>query len=180
MRGNLFGMLSAHPLSPLVSLHHLDAAEPIFPDMNKTRALEHLFEAVNVDPARILQQTVCYDISHSLTVSVAWGYAIQVYDGNVLLPDLLSLQKTFTPWRRSGSFDASQYMFNMRDYPKDKCKRPMVFFLESVIANSHGIWSTYTRHSVKNCSKPNAIKNLEQISVFSHKLELDVDEVLFN
>ncbi|VVA32454.1 PREDICTED: transferring glycosyl group transferase [Prunus dulcis] len=177
MRGNLFGMLSAHPLSPLVSLHHLDAAEPIFPDMNKTRALEHLFEAVNVDPARILQQTVCYDILHSLTVSVAWGYAIQVYDGNVLLPDLLSLQKTFTPWRRSGTFDASQYMFNMRDYPKDKCKRPMVFFLESVIANSHGIWSTYTRHSVKNCSKANAIKNLEQISVFSHKLELDVNEM---
>lgn len=177
MRGNLFGMLSAHPLSPLVSLHHLDAAEPIFPEMNKTQALEHLFEAVNVDPARILQQTVCYDISHSLTFSVAWGYAIQVYDGNVLLPDLLSLQKTFTPWRRSGSFDASQYMFNMRDYPKDKCKRPTVFFLESVIANSHGIWSTYTRHSVENCSKANAIKNLEQIRVFSHKLELDVDEM---
>ncbi|PQM40516.1 uncharacterized protein Pyn_23969 [Prunus yedoensis var. nudiflora] len=177
MRGNLFGMLSAHPLSPLVSLHHLDAAEPIFPDMNKTQALEHLFEAVNVDPARILQQTVCYDISHSLTVSVVWGYAIQVYDGNVLLPDLLSLQKTFTPWRRSGIFDASQYMFNMRDYPKDKCKRPMVFFLESVIANSHGIWSTYTRHSVEDCSKANAIKNLEQIRVFSHKLELDVDEM---
>ncbi|EEF46670.1 transferase, transferring glycosyl groups, putative [Ricinus communis] len=31
MRGNLFGMLSAHPLSPLLSLHHLDAADPLFP-----------------------------------------------------------------------------------------------------------------------------------------------------
>lgn len=30
---------------------------------------------------------------------------------------------------------------------------------------------------MENCSKANAIKNLEQISVFSHKLELDVDEM---
>ncbi|KAM1545077.1 hypothetical protein ACFX15_044796 [Malus domestica] len=177
MRGNLFGMLSAHPLSPLVSLHHVDATDPIFPNTNNTQALEHLFEAVNVDPARILQQTVCYDMSHSLTVSVAWGYAIQVYDGNELLPDLLSVQKTFMPWRRSGSIDASQYMFNMRDYPRDKCKRPTVFFLESVVSNSHGIWSNYSRHNVENCSKANAIKNLEKIRVFSQKLEFDPDEM---
>ncbi|KAB2634282.1 hypothetical protein D8674_041102 [Pyrus ussuriensis x Pyrus communis] len=177
MRGNLFGMLSAHPLSPLVSLHHLEAADPIFPNMNKTQALEHLFEAVNVDPARILQQTVCYDSSHSLTVSVAWGYAIQVYAGNELLSDLLSLQKTFMPWRRSGSIEASQFMFNMRDNPRDKCKRPTVFFLESVVSNSHGSSSNYTRLNVENCSKADAIKNLEQIRVFSQKLELDADEL---
>ncbi|KAM1651781.1 hypothetical protein ACFX1X_004516 [Malus domestica] len=33
MRGNLFGMLSAHLLSPLVSLHHLEAVDPIFPNL---------------------------------------------------------------------------------------------------------------------------------------------------
>ncbi|RVW68453.1 hypothetical protein CK203_058366 [Vitis vinifera] len=47
IRGNLFGMLSAHPLSPLVSLHHLDSVDPIFPNMNRTQALEHLFEALH-------------------------------------------------------------------------------------------------------------------------------------
>lgn len=177
MRGNLLGMLSAHPLSPLVSLHHLDAAEPIFPNMNNTQALEHLFQAMNADPARILQQTVCYDRTHSLTVSVAWGYAIQVHDGNELLPDLLSLQKTFMPWRRSRSVEASQYMFKMRDYPRDTCKRPTIFYLESLISNSHGISSNYTRHTVENCSKANAIKNLEHIRVISQKLELDVEEM---
>ena len=55
LRGDLLGMLSAHPLAPLVSLHHLDNVEPLFPRMNRTMALKHLFEAVNVDPARILQ-----------------------------------------------------------------------------------------------------------------------------
>ncbi|XP_068336097.1 uncharacterized protein [Pyrus communis] len=101
----------------------------------------------------------------------------QVYDGNELLPDLLSMQKTFMPWRRSGSIDASQYMFNMRDYPRDKCKRPTVFFLESVVSSSRGILSNYSRHNVENCSKANAIKNLEQIRVFSLKLRLDSDEM---
>ena len=178
MRGNLFGMLSAHPLSPLLSLHHLDAAEPIFPNKNRTQALELLFEAVNVDPTRILQQTVCYDSSLSITVSVAWGYAVQVFEGNELLPDLLSVQKTFTPWRRSVSVDASHYMFNTRNYPRDACKRPSVFFLESVVSDNSGTQSSYARFN-QNCPKANAIKNLENIRVFSKKLELDVEQVIF-
>ncbi|PON48670.1 hypothetical protein PanWU01x14_235470 [Parasponia andersonii] len=177
MRGNLLGLLSAHPLSPLLSLHHLDAADPFFPNTNRTQALERLFEAVNVDPTRILQQTVCYDSSHSLTVSVAWGYAIQVFEGNELLPDILSRQKTFTPWRRSVSVDASHYMFNTRDYPRDACKRPALFFLESVRSDNNGIQSNYTRYSVGNCPKANATKNLQQIRVFSKKLELGIEQL---
>ncbi|KAL6998092.1 hypothetical protein U1Q18_008219 [Sarracenia purpurea var. burkii] len=57
-RGDLFGMLSAHPLAPLLSLHHLDVAEPIFPNCTQSQALEHLFKALNVDPGRVLQQTL--------------------------------------------------------------------------------------------------------------------------
>ncbi|KAF4382615.1 hypothetical protein F8388_015443 [Cannabis sativa] len=178
LRGNLLGMLSAHPLSPLLSLHHLDAVDSIFPKMNRTQAFEHLFEAVNVDPTRILQQTVCYDSSNSLTVSVAWGYAIQVIEGNKLLPDLFSLQKTFTPWRRSGSVEASQYMFTTRDYPRDACKRPAVYFMESVTSVNDGIQSNYARFKERNCPKANAIENLQNIRVYSKKLELDIEQLL--
>ncbi|KAM2373144.1 hypothetical protein ACFX1X_047795 [Malus domestica] len=35
-------------------------------DRLRLHVLEHLFEAVNVDPVRILQQTVCYDSSKML------------------------------------------------------------------------------------------------------------------
>ena len=66
--------------------------------MDRAKAVEHLFRAANADPARILQQTVCYDHSRSLTASVAWGYSVQVFKGNVLLPDILAVQKTFVPW----------------------------------------------------------------------------------
>lgn len=130
LRGNLFGMLSAHPLSPLLSLHHLDAVDPLFPNMNRTQALTHLFKAAKVDPARVLQKTVCYDRTNSLTVSISWGYAVQIYDGNQLLPDLLPLQRTFVPWRRRRSINGSFYMFNTRDYPKDPCERPTIFFFQ--------------------------------------------------
>ncbi|KAE8075755.1 hypothetical protein FH972_014443 [Carpinus fangiana] len=177
MRGNLFGMLSSHPLSPLLSLHHLDAVEPIFPNMSRTQAMGHLFEAVNADPARILQQTVCYDPSNSLTISVAWGYAIRMFNGNESLLDLLSLQKTFMPWKRSVTIGASHYMFNSRDYPKDPCKRPVIFFLESVRPDKGGVWSYYTRHVVKECVRPDSIKNLKRIKVISQRLELDIEQM---
>ncbi|KDP25871.1 hypothetical protein JCGZ_22901 [Jatropha curcas] len=177
MRGNLFGMLSAHPLSPLVSLHHLDAVDPLFPSMSKALAAEHLFEAANVDPTRILQQTVCYDSTSRLTVSVAWGYSIQVFEGNELLPDLLSLQRTFRPWRRAANSDNSLYMFNMREYPRDQCKRPLVFFMESVTSGDAGVWSTYTRHGSGDCSRAEAIKNLKRVKVFSHMLEPDIEQM---
>lgn len=177
VRGNLFGMLSAHPLSPLLSLHHVDIVDPIFPNMNRSEALEHLFKAVNVDPTRILQQTICYDHSNSLTISVGWGYSIQVFEGNVLLPDLLPLQRTFTPWRRGRNASLSRYMFNSREYPKDPCKRPAVFFLQSVGSDNAGVWSNYTRLVVANCKQTHAVKNLEQIRVLSQKLELSIEQV---
>ncbi|KAJ6734346.1 FRINGE-RELATED [Salix purpurea] len=179
MRGDLFGMLSAHPSSPLVSLHHLDAVNSIFPNMSKTQALEHLFNGVNVDPARVLQQTVCYDPVHSLTVSVAWGYSVQVFEGNEFLPDLLIPQRTFMPWRRGGNAEFTRFMFNIREYPKDPCKRPLVFFMESVTSGKNGIWSNYIRHDVADCNRGYAMKNLELVRVLSHKLEPDIEQMKF-
>lgn len=178
MRGNLFGMLAAHPLSPLLSLHHLDALDPLFPDMNRTEALKHLIAAANVDPARILQQTVCYDRSNSLTFSVSWGFAVQVFQGNELLPDLLTVQKTFTSWRR-GSKVYANFMFNTRDYPRDPCKRPSVFFLKNVSSDKRRIWSNYSRRVVRNCIESDVTK-LKEIIVFSRKLDLSIEQVLFN
>uniref|UniRef100_A0A2P2K475 Uncharacterized protein n=1 Tax=Rhizophora mucronata TaxID=61149 RepID=A0A2P2K475_RHIMU len=146
--------------------------------MSKTKAMEHLFDAVNIDPTRILQQTVCYDHQNSLTYSVAWGYSIQVFEGNEFLPDLLYLQRTFVPWRRSTAIDFSHYMFNTREYPRHPCKRPAVFFVGSVISSENGILSNYTRHNIEDCPRANAIKNLKYIEVFSHKLELDTEQMM--
>ncbi|KAL3821004.1 hypothetical protein ACJIZ3_006909 [Penstemon smallii] len=177
IRGDLFGMLSAHPLSLVASLHHIDAVEPIFPGMSRIRALQHLFKAVSVDPARILQQTVCYDLANSLTVSISWGYALQVYQGNQLLPELLSLQRTFRPWKRGKNVSSTRYMFNTREFPKDPCKRPVVFFLHTVAADTAGVWTNYTRNNFGNCSRANAIEKLKVISVYSMYQDIDIEQI---
>ena len=177
MRGDLLGLLAAHPLSPLLSLHHLEIVEPLFPRMNNTQALEHLFTAANVDPYRILQQSVCYDQTNSLTFSVSWGFAIQVFQGNEFLPDILTLQRTFAPWKR-GRIADGHFMFNLRDYPKDPCRRPAIFFLKNVTTTREGIWTNYTRHVVGHCFESNPIKQMKHIGVFTRKLELDIEEVM--
>lgn len=87
LTGNTFGLLAAHPVTPLLSLHHPDYTDPIFPNMTTTQALKHLFEAVNVDSQRMLQQTICYDRWFSWTISVSWGYAVQVFPNHMFLPE---------------------------------------------------------------------------------------------
>lgn len=47
--GNLLGLLGAHPVTPLASLHHLDVVEPIFPGMTRAKAVEHLFKSIRLD-----------------------------------------------------------------------------------------------------------------------------------
>ncbi|KAL8474383.1 hypothetical protein ACS0TY_031013 [Phlomoides rotata] len=178
VRGDLFGMLSAHPLSLLASLHHIDAVEPIFPGMSRINSLEHLFKASRVDPARILQQTVCYDKTNSLTVSISFGYAVQVYEGNQLLPELLTFQRTFRPWKRGKNVASSRYMFKTRDYPSDPCQRPLVFFLHTVTADTTGIWTNYTRHNAGNCSRTKAVERLKVVSVSSPNLDADFEEMV--
>ncbi|KAK9092135.1 hypothetical protein Syun_027046 [Stephania yunnanensis] len=175
VRGDIFGLLAAHPLSPLVSLHHLDYVDPIFPNMTTTQAITHLFKAVEVDPARILQQTVCYDRWFSWTVSISWGYAVQLFERNVLLPDLLPIQQTFRPWNKRPNPHSYMYMFNTKKLPKDPCARPTVFFLENVFSDSNGvIESNYKRNISEVClAKKGASKKIERVRVRSRKMELD-------
>ncbi|KAJ0961038.1 hypothetical protein J5N97_001011 [Dioscorea zingiberensis] len=174
LRGNLFGLLSAHPLTPLVSLHHVDNIDPIFPGMNRSEALKHLFEAVKVDSGRVLQQSICYDGSKERTISVSWGYVVQVFEGKQLLPDLLSLQQTFAPWKRNRDPSSSLFMFNTREVPKDPCKRPAVFFLKNISSEIGRIESNYSRFHDGNCPQSmSSTKKLQQIRVSSQKLNIE-------
>ena len=59
--GNLFRLIAAHPITPLLSLQHLDIIDPIFLSRTRVQALQHLFEAIKVDSARTLHQSSCYD-----------------------------------------------------------------------------------------------------------------------
>ncbi|GJN12497.1 hypothetical protein PR202_ga30779 [Eleusine coracana subsp. coracana] len=172
LHGDISGLLRAHPLSPLVSLHHLDNVYPLYPGMDRTRAMQHFFRAANADPARILQQTVCYDRFRSLTVSIAWGYSVQVFKGNVLLPDLLAVQKTFVPWKR-GRNVTDVYMFDTKHYPRDECKRGALFFLKSISSSEGKTETTFNRQPSRKCSPDlTPLRNVNLIKVTSEQLHL--------
>ncbi|KAG6523969.1 uncharacterized protein LOC122045636 [Zingiber officinale] len=172
VRGDIFGILSAHPLTPLISLHHLDQIEPIFPGMTRMAAFDHLFRSAHFDPSRILQQTICYDSSKLLTISVSWGYVVQIFEGNQLIVDLLSVPETYTHWKRGLSSLILSYMFNTREFNKDPCKKPDVFFFESVVQHQGRIQSNYTMHDLEICQERKVhTKNLKQITIFSQFLQ---------
>ncbi|XP_010240968.1 PREDICTED: uncharacterized protein LOC104585699 [Nelumbo nucifera] len=179
LKGDAFGLLAAHPLKPLVSLHRLEDIEPVFPKMARKQALEHLLEAVKLDPGRILQQTICYDRWFQWTVSVSWGYAVQVFEAHILLPDVLPVQRTFEPWNKRDTSLPPLHMFDTRELPEDPCRRPIIFFLESVSSDHRErIKSTYRSTISEKClESKDTSKKLKQIIVFSKKLNLDIRQL---
>lgn len=128
--GNLFGLLAAHPITPLVTLHHLDVVEPIFPNRTRVQALQHLFKAVKVDSAGTLQQSICYDEERHWSFSVSWGYTVQIFRGIFSPRELEMPARTFLNWYRKADFTA--YAFNTRPVSRHPCQKPFVFYMKDV------------------------------------------------
>ncbi|MCL7049199.1 hypothetical protein MKW94_023734 [Papaver nudicaule] len=184
LRGDLFGILASHPLAPLVSLHHLDNVNPIFPNKTRHQGIELLLKAATSDPNRIVQQTICYDKKFSRTISISWGHAVQVFESNVLVRDLIQVRKTFKSWGKKENIYTNLYMFNTREVDRDPCKRPTVFYLDNMSSTTSNttndivIKSIYKRNNFDNClEKKNVTNKLEEIKVFSHKLDLNIKQL---
>ncbi|KAF8039868.1 hypothetical protein BT93_B2165 [Corymbia citriodora subsp. variegata] len=128
--GDLLGLLGAHPITPLVSIHHLDVVEPVFPHMTRVRALQHLFESVKHDSASIMQQSICYDKRRSWSISVSWGYVVQVIRGVISPRELEMPTRTFLNWYRRADYTA--YAFNTRPVMKHPCQKPFIYYMNSV------------------------------------------------
>ncbi|KAL0389307.1 UNVERIFIED_CONTAM: hypothetical protein Scaly_0287800 [Sesamum calycinum] len=60
LHGDFSGYLSAHPKVPLMTFHHFDAMDPIFPNKDRFQSTRHLMKAADADQSRLLQQTICY------------------------------------------------------------------------------------------------------------------------
>lgn len=129
IRGNPYGILAAHPLAPLVSLHHLDYVQPLFPGMSRIDSVKNLVEAYRSDPSRALQHSICYDIKRNWSISVSWGYTIQLYPSLVTAKDLATPLRTFLTWR---SWGQDPFTFNTRVLSLDPCKRPLMYFFDGV------------------------------------------------
>ncbi|KAI3791924.1 hypothetical protein L2E82_05792 [Cichorium intybus] len=185
---DISGFLSAHPQTPLISLHHLDIALPIFPGMNRHNSAAHLMTAGKFDQSRLLQQTVCYDKEKNWAFSIAWGYSIYIYEQYIPRSILRRPLETFTPWGLERK--PPDYMFNTRLLvTDDPCETPHVFFFNSVtrLGNDNNgssdasdeIVMTYIRSKHRRllpCSSNNSADFISKIEVYSPATKLSFVE----
>ncbi|XP_052171064.1 uncharacterized protein LOC127787162 [Diospyros lotus] len=127
--GSLLGLLGAHPVAPLVSMHHVDFVHPIFPRMNRIHALQRLFDSAKHDDASLLQQSICYDSNRQWSVSVSWGYVVQVVRGFMSPRELEMPTRTFLNWYPKADFTA--YTFQTRPVTRHPCQKPFLFYFQS-------------------------------------------------
>ncbi|GER51128.1 hypothetical protein STAS_28484 [Striga asiatica] len=144
--GNLLGLLGAHPVTPLVSLHHLDVVDPIFPGLSRVNGIRRLFESVAHDSGSIIQQSFCYDKNRYWSISLSWGYVVQVMRGVISPRELEMPTRTFLNWYKRADYTA--YAFNTRPVAKHPCQKPFLFYLKSVKYDEKRkqIIGVYSRH----------------------------------
>lgn len=177
IRGNPYGLLASHPLAPLVSLHHLDYVQSIFPDMTQIDSLNKLIKPYGMDPGRTLQHSFCYDWNRSRSVSVSWGYTIQLYPYLATAKQLETAFQTFQTWR---SWSNGPFTFNTQPMSHDPCERPVVYFLDRVESVGQGqTLTTYRRHVEKGnegCDRPDyaSIQAVQFVNVTSSTLKPDI------
>ncbi|CAM0944763.1 unnamed protein product [Alopecurus aequalis] len=129
--GDLLGLLAAHPVAPLVSLHHLDVVRPLFPNVrSRPAALRRLFDGpVMLDSAGVMQQSICYDAANQWTVSVAWGFVVMVTRGVLPAREMEMPARTFLNWYRRA--DYKSHAFNTRPLARNHCEKPALYYLAS-------------------------------------------------
>ncbi|KAJ0788043.1 hypothetical protein HanPI659440_Chr05g0187081 [Helianthus annuus] len=123
------GLLVAHPVTPLVSLHHLDLVDPIFPGIPRIQSVKHLLESAKYDSASIIQQSSCYDKKREWSILVSWGYAIQIVRAILSPRELETPSRTFLNWYKR--LDYTAYAFNTRPVTRNPCQKPFVYYLSS-------------------------------------------------
>lgn len=167
--GNLFGLLAAHPVAPLVSLHHLDVVEPIFPNVTRVQALQRLTVPMKLDSAGLMQQSICYDRSREWTVSVSWGFAVQIFRGVFSPREIEMPSRTFLNWYKKADYTA--YAFNTRPVSRNPCQKPFIFYLSNARLDHerNRTVSQYARHRVPHPAcrwKMANPENLDYVEVY--------------
>lgn len=171
LRGDITGFLSSHPKSLLISLHHFDTVDPIFPSMDRAQSGFHLLNAAKYDQSRMLQQTICYKRSNNWTFSISWGYSAHIYESIMPRSLLQNPIETFKPW---GNLTLPpHYNFDTRNISLDPCEAPHMYFFHSTKKTTRNkILTKYIRawpRGIGDCSYPGSYsaEYITEIHVYS-------------
>ncbi|XP_050210421.1 uncharacterized protein LOC126660789 [Mercurialis annua] len=174
IRGNAYGILAAHPPAPLVSLHHLDYVDSLVPNLNQIDSLKSLNNAYHVDPPRILQHVFFHDYNRKWSISIAWGYTIQLYPKLMPAKDLQTPLRTFKTWRTGSD---GPFTFNTRLVKSDPCELPIVFMLETAeevgSSGSRTIYHRIDPKPEKTCNKTEYAQTMSVQRIVIGALKLD-------
>ncbi|CAH2042662.1 unnamed protein product [Thlaspi arvense] len=177
LKGDISGYLSSHPQSPLMSLHHFDQIEPIFPSLDRFQSANHLMKTARVDQSRMLQQTICYHQKTDWSFSISWGYSAHIYENIIPRTMLKRPLETFEPWVNRK--EPPHYLFNTRWPPfSDDCNAPHVFFFDSIdTSKTDQIVTTYVRskpRGLETCSSSgnHSADHISKVRVFSPATKL--------
>lgn len=103
--------------------------------MERVQALQRLNVPMKIDPAGLVQQSICYDKIRSWTVSVSWGYAVQIFRGIFSPREIEQPARTFTNWYKKADFIG--YEFNTRPVNRHPCQKPFVYYLTNAAYNKN-------------------------------------------
>ncbi|CAN8303558.1 unnamed protein product [Cochlearia groenlandica] len=171
IKGDAHGLLSSHPIAPFVSIHHVEAVNPLYPGLSTLDSLKLFTKAMSFDPNSVLQRSICYDHTNKLTYSVSLGYVVQVYP-NILLPrDLERAELSFSAW--NGISQPNEFDLDIKLPVSSLCKKPIRFFLKEVGREGNATLGTYSRSLVKDDLKRKVLcfprspplQNVESIQV---------------
>ncbi|XP_074572004.1 uncharacterized protein LOC141828471 [Curcuma longa] len=150
--GDLLGLLAAHPVTPLLSLHHLDVVQPLFPGETRPAALRRLFNGpVRLDSAGVIQQSICYETERLWTVSISWGFVVTVVRGVMSPREMETPTRTFLNWYRRADYTA--YAFNTRPVARNPCQKPYVYYLASA-RYDNASRTTVTEYALRRETRP--------------------------
>ncbi|KAJ4784165.1 hypothetical protein LUZ62_035411 [Rhynchospora pubera] len=176
IRGSTHGLLAAHPIAPFITIHHVEAVDPVFPGLNSLQSLQLFTKAMKAEPMSFLQRALCYDEAHKLSISVSLGYVVQVYPTVVLPRDLERSEVTYTAWNKLGH--RNEFDFDTRDAFRSICKKPVRFFLKDVWKEGNVTKGLYVRERSRNDLKRKVfcfprlppLPGVDEIQVFSDPL----------
>ncbi|XP_065017948.1 uncharacterized protein LOC135644367 [Musa acuminata AAA Group] len=143
IRGNAHGLLAAHPVAPFVSIHHVEAVDPIYPGLSTLGSLKRFTKAMKADPMSFLQRSICYDKRRKLTFSVSLGYVVQVFPTIVLPRELERSEQTYIAWNKLNN--RNEFDFDTRDTYRSVCKKPVLFFLRDIERDGNTTLGSYRR-----------------------------------
>lgn len=148
IRGNAHGLLAAHPLSPFITIHHVEAVDPLYPGLSSLGSLKLFTKAMKAYSMGFLQRSICYDRGEKLTFAVSLGYVVQVFPTIVPPRELERSEQTYVAWNRNSH--RMEFDFDTRDPYRSVCKKPIMFFLNNIGKNENTTLGSYRRAKGKD------------------------------